>query len=333
MAVIDTLSTVNNRRYASATICHSEASIATVTGSWEGNGPIERAHQWQPVTGNLTCPLHPFLSSPLLSSYLIFLYHSQDWMKAGRFFFFSSPPHALRRALKSEKKSQPTHLNFGAVNNWASSRVPPRWGQLLESQREAVEKSSFIMKAQREPSVLMTNKPNEVCSPLHPAPPSLPPPLLSDSECSRVARSNVRRRLSATGMTRWRVWGERWREDWDKKRWTALSSIPHRVYLPFITVLWKDKDIKGSRLSLFIAIWRQSYDCPSESKTPTSDSLKQCTVIHLEVYLLYTALGDHFKTKLAWKMDTWTYISKISLNWLKTIVSKCCCMFTKVFSS
>lgn len=174
MAVIDTLSTVNNRRYASATICHSEASIATVTGSWEGNGPIERAHQWQPVTGNVTCPLHLFLSSPLLilNIPLSLSGLNESWEIL---FFFSFSPTCLKTGSKKYKKSQPTHLNFGAVNNWASSRVPPRWGQLLESQREAAEKSSFIMKAQREPSVLMTNKPNEVCSPLHPAPPSLPP--------------------------------------------------------------------------------------------------------------------------------------------------------------
>lgn len=129
-----------------------------------------------------TSPAPSISSSPLLSSYLIFLYHSQDWMKAGRFFFFFFfSPTCLKTCSKKSKKSQPTHLNFGAVNNWASSRVPPRWGQLLESQREAAEKSSFIMKAQREPSVLMTNKPNEVCSPLHPAPPSLPPSSLTQS--------------------------------------------------------------------------------------------------------------------------------------------------------
>lgn len=159
------------------------------------------ARHWQP---HLPPPSLPLLSSPLiiLNIPLSLSGLNESWEIL--FFFFFSPT-CLKTCSKKYKKSQPTHLNFGAVNNWAGSRVPPRWGQLLESQREAAEKSSFIMKAQREPSVLMTNKPNEVCSPLHPAPASL----LSDSERSRVARSNVRRRLSAAGMTRWCVWGRK----------------------------------------------------------------------------------------------------------------------------
>ena len=77
-AVIDTFSAPNNRRHASATICHSRPLVATVTGVWRGEEGANRKGTFVTAIAsrhNPTCPLPLSLCLSLSLS----LFH-KDWI-------------------------------------------------------------------------------------------------------------------------------------------------------------------------------------------------------------------------------------------------------------
>ena len=227
-AVIDTFSAPNNRRHASATICHSRPLVATVTGVWRGEEGANRKGTFVTAIAsrhNPTCPLPLSLCLSLSLS----LFH-KDWIfdkPALTVFYWPSKSLSLFTFTLTHTHEH-THFNFLAVNIRVSSQALPVWGQSVESQWEAVEKSSFVMRAQREPRVIMTEETNKVCSPPLPATPLTPGTRLC---CTQ--RLKCQEAFASCGDDR--VTRQRQEEFWGLRKEVCLYYFNH-IFSP---LLWE----------------------------------------------------------------------------------------------
>lgn len=183
-----------------------------------------------------------------------------------------------------------THLNFRAVNNWVSSQAWPVWGQLLESQREASEKSSFIMKAQWERWVLMTEETNRVCQP--PLPGGLTSVVLKGQMSERVCQQ--RRWRGDISMTR-----GGWRWKMNELKWDGQC-------FPFLRDSWVQSAAYVHPFFLFTFSSMRTKVFDRETNSLTTNTIKNINAAHFISVCAFREI---------WLMEKKTLIKYISRIW------------------